>query len=169
MTGKSKHTVFLMAVLLFFLNRAAVAQDLNRQMFSSQGTTVVLENGTFVSQSIGQQSMFGSFSNSAFTIQQGFQHSAKAKYNKAFSYDPISIVVYPNPIADVVNFKFLSEVTGIIKISILSAAGRQVYSGEKGVIGNILTVESLGNLPAGVYLVYLSSLKHKYAGKIIKK
>lgn len=156
-------------LILLLLNYSVEAQVLNRQMFSAQGKTIVLKNGTFVSQSIGQLSVFGSLSNSVFTVQQGFQQSAKSKSNKVVPFEAISTVIYPNPITDIVNFKFSSEVTGYIKVSILTAAGRQVYSGEKYVMGNILTIESLGYLSSGVYVVYLAAPNYKYTAKLIKK
>ena len=138
-------------------------------MFSSQGKSIVLKNGTFISQSIGQQSPSGSFSNKIVIVQQGFQQSSKLKFNKIISFDASSTIVYPNPVTDVVNFKFSSEIKGMIKVSILTVSGRQVYRGEKYAIGNILSVESLGYLPSDVYIVYLSALNYNYTAKIIKK
>ena len=169
MNGKSSYQVQLMIMIMILLSCTVEAQELNRQMFSSQGKSIVLKNGMFVSQSIGQQSAFGSFSNEAIIVQQGFQHSTKAKFNKVVPSKTIWTTAYPNPIADNVNFIFSSEIKGIIKISILTVSGRQVYRGEKYAMGNILSVESLGYLPSDVYIVYLSALNYKYAGKIIKK
>ena len=169
MDGESNYQSLIIVLILLLLNCTVEAQVLNRQMFGSQGKSIVLRNGIFVSQSIGQQSLYGSLSNKSVIVQQGFQQSAKSNFYKVFPFAVLSTIIYPNPVTDVVNFKFSSEVTGFIKISILSAAGRQVYSGEKYVMGTILTIESLGYLPAGVYVVYLSSLNYKYTGKIIKK
>lgn len=162
------HRLVTIVILLLF-NCSVKAQDLNRQMFSSQGKSIVLKSGTFVSQSIGQQSMFGSFGNESFIMQQGFQHSSKSLYVKAVFFESISTLVYPNPVVDIVNFKFSSEVKGLIKMSILNFAGTQVYRGEKYAMGNILSVESLAYLPTGVYMVYLSGLNYRYAAKLIKK
>ena len=160
---------FIMIMILFLCNCNAQAQYLNRQMFSSQGKSVLLKNGTFVSQSIGQQSVFGSLSNSAFSVQQGFQQSAESKFIKVISLETITTVFYPNPIVDNVNFKFSAEIKGMVKISILTVAGRQAYRGEQLVFGNIMTIGSLGYLPAGVYVVYLAAINYRYTAKIIKK
>ena len=169
MYWKNNHRALIMIVILVLLNCSAKAQYLNRQMFSSQGKTIILKNGTFMSQSIGQQSAFGSFSNENIIVQQGFQHSTKSKFNKVSPPESIWTTAYPNPIADNVNFKFSSEIKGMIKISIMTLSGRQVYRGEKYAMGNILSVESLGYLPSGVYVVYLSASNYKYTVKLIKK
>ena len=169
MDWKNNHQGLLMILVLILLNCSAKAQYLNRQMFSSQGKSTVLKSGTFISQSIGQLSPSGSFSNKFVIVQQGFQQSAKSKFNKIISFDASSTIVYPNPVADVVNFKFSSEIKGMIKVSILTVSGRQVYRGEKYAVGNILSVESLGYLPSDVYVVYLSALNYNYTAKIIKK
>jgi hypothetical protein len=155
-------------MILILCNCNVQAQALNRQMFSSQGKSVVLKNGTFVSQSIGQQSVFGSLSNLDFTVQQGFQQSAKSKSTKIISFEAITTVFYPNPIIDNLNFKFSSEIKGMLKIAILTVAGKQVFRGEQYVFGNILTISSLGYLPSGVYVVYLAATNYKYTAKIIK-
>ena len=169
MNVKSNYQALIIIVILILLSCTVEAQELNRQMFSSQGKSIVLKNGLFVSQSIGQQSAFGSFSNEAIIVQQGFQHSTKAKFNKVVPSETIWTTAYPNPIADNVNFKFSSEIKGLIKISILTVSGRQIYRGEKYAVGNILSFESLGYLPSGVYVVYLSASNYKYSAKLIKK
>ena len=166
---KSKCHCLITIMILILSNWTVKAQDLNRQMFSAQGKSIVLKNGTFVSQSIGQLSVFGSLSTSAFTVQQGFQQSAKSKSTKIISFEAITTVFYPNPIVDNVNFKFSSEIKGMLKISILTVAGKQVYKGEQYAFGNILTINSLGYLPSGVYVVYLAASNYKYTAKLIKK
>ncbi|MFV5685690.1 T9SS type A sorting domain-containing protein [Flavobacterium sp. GB2R13] len=170
MDGKSNYQVLMMTVILLLLNCTVEAQMLNRQMLSSQGNNIVLKNGTFVSQSIGQQSVFGSFSNSDFIVQQGFQHSAKSNFNKVvpLASEVISTLVYPTPLVENLNFKFSLEIKGAIKISILNVSGVLVYKGEKYANGTILSIQSLGYLPTGVYVVYLSASNYKYAGKILK-
>jgi isoprenylcysteine carboxyl methyltransferase (ICMT) family protein YpbQ len=169
MDRESNYQSLIIIMILLLFNCTVEAQVLNRQMFGSQGKSIVLKNGIFVSQSIGQQSIAGSFSNKSLIVQQGFQQSGKSNFSKILSFDVVSTTMYPNPIVDNVNFKFSSDIKGKIKIAILSVAGRLVYSGEQYVMGTVLTIESLGYLPSGVYVVYLSSLKYKYTGKIIKK
>lgn len=173
MSKKRKGVSLIVIVVLFCFNDPVSAQLLNRQMFSSQGKNVVLKNGLFVSQSIGQQSVFGSFSNSKFIVQQGFQQSSVSKITTviptALALDAISIQVYPNPVMDILNFKFSSEIKGIIKIAIFDMFGRLLYSGNQNAIGTILTLEGMERFANGVYLVNLTAPNYKYSTKIIKK
>jgi hypothetical protein len=48
-------------------------------MFVAQGAKVSTASGLVVSQSIGQQSMAGSYSKNGVTVQQGFQQYAISK------------------------------------------------------------------------------------------
>jgi hypothetical protein len=52
--------------------------------------------------------------------------------------------VYPNPARDRVSVNFGKHINGIAGISIFDMTGRVIYSGEKEISGNILTV----SLPA---------------------
>ena len=61
-------------ILLLFATTTVSAQ-LHHQMLSSQGSTSKTNNGVMVTQTIGQQSAIGNFTNKGFDIGQGFQQS----------------------------------------------------------------------------------------------
>ena len=166
---KKRNCLCLIISMTFFLKNYVVeAQILNRQMFSSQGKNLVLKNGMVVSQSIGQQSVFGSFSNSTFIVQQGFQQNAVFKLSRAVLSGGVTTTVYPNPFLDVVKFEFSSEIRGPVEVQLFGVSGRVLFRDEKFAMQNIITLESLGYLARGEYLVVLSALNYRYVCKIIK-
>lgn len=72
-----------MRLLMFFAFiqlTSIYGQDLHHQMLSAQGTTGVLSNGLYVSQTIGQQSVIGTYTVGGKTYGQGFQQSLWSKY-----------------------------------------------------------------------------------------
>ena len=165
---KKKYQFFFIIVVLLLLNRTVEAQMLNRQMLSSQGKSITLPNGTFVSQSIGQQSIFGAFRNTSFMVQQGFQQNGRSKFDRVALLEEVTTIVYPKPVEQILNFKFSSEIKGPVEILILNVAGMLVYKADKYATGAILSIQSLGYLAAGVYVVHLSAANYKYTAKIIK-
>ncbi len=63
-------TKFLLALVIAF--SGVKAQTLHHQK-SAQRTSKVLSNGTYVSQTIGQQSVIGNYTKNGLTYGQGFQ------------------------------------------------------------------------------------------------
>lgn len=168
MNDKQNYETFFITVILLLLNCTVDAQILNRQMLSSQGKSVVLANGTFVSQSIGQQTVFGTSRKPSLIVQQGFQQSVISKFNNVVPIEVITTIVYPSSVEQILNFKFSSEIKGPIEISILNLAGFLVYKENKFATGTILSIQSLGYIATGVYVVNLSTTNYKYTTKIIK-
>jgi hypothetical protein len=160
-----------MKYLLFCLiTHFLSAQILHHQMFSSQGKNSITSNGVYVNHSIGQQSPGGTFNTSSLIVQQGFQQNMLLKYGSIpiNSNNAITTVVYPNPFVNEVNFQFSSEVKGPFSISIFDMMGKLILTEEKEALQNILTVESLGHLASGQYIVNLRAQNYNYGTKIIK-
>jgi len=137
-------------------------------MISSQGTSVLLESGHFVSQTIGQQSVTGNSFGQTKVIQ-GFQ---QPYWNNLISnsevLDSIEINHYPNPVITNLNFNFSNYNDGVTNVLVFDFSGRLVME-------RALKVESgtaqlnLSSIPSGSYLVYLRNNKLNYYTKIIKK
>jgi hypothetical protein len=69
-------------VVFLAISSALFSQNLQRQMVSAQGNSIALKNGMYVSQSIGQQSVNGTFQKNKLTISQGYQQSFWNSYIK---------------------------------------------------------------------------------------
>jgi len=159
-------TKFLLFLLITF--SGVTAQTLHHQMQSAQGTSKVLSNGTYVSQTIGQQSVIGNYTKNGITYGQGFQQSVWSKYIKSNVANTITTITYPNPFISTINFQFSQPIKETISVALFDIRGRLVYSEEKKATDTILTLE-LPNLASSNYLVRLSTPNYTYYTQILKQ
>ena len=137
-------------------------------MLSSQGTSVELYNGIYISQTVGQQSVIGTSTKNGYSIGQGYQQNVWSKYIGTNSTADITTTTYPNPFIQAVNFQFSKPVKEPISIAIFDVRGRLIYQQEKRANDNILTIE-LGQLAAENYLVRLSAKNYTHYTQILKQ
>ena len=141
---------------------------LHHQMQSSQGTSKVLSNGTYVSQTIGQQSVIGNCTKNGVTYGQGFQQSVWSKYIQSSVANSITTVTYPNPFISTIHFQFSQPIKETISVALFDIRGRLVYTEDKKASDTILTLE-LPNLASSNYLVRLSTPNYTYYTQILKQ
>jgi hypothetical protein len=156
---------FTFLVLLGF---SSFGQNLHHQMQSSQGSSIQLPNGVYVSQTIGQQSVIGNHNKDDILVGQGYQQSNWYKFVSSNENNVISTVVYPNPFVDVINFRFSEVIQGPINVLVFDINGRIVLQLDKLTDQNILTID-MPNLPEAQFLVKLSTPNFTYHTQIIKK
>lgn len=162
----SNMTRYIYICLLF--SSISYSQDLHHQMLSSQGTSKVLPNGIYVSQTIGQQSVTGNYTSDNKTFGQGFQQSVWSKYISSNTNNSITTITYPNPFVATINFQFSLPIKEPIKVSVFDVRGRLIFTQEKQAINNILSID-LQNLASSNYLVQLSAQNFIYYTQILKK
>lgn len=155
-----------MKYLLLFLSVPFYGQLLHHQMLSSQGQTKKISNGYIISQSVGQQSTIGN-SNKDPVVMQGFQQSLWSSYIAENEKTEITVLTYPNPFRDIVNFQFSKAIEDEIVIYVFDVAGRLLYQ-QKGLLDNSILTINLSKLPRAEYLVKLQSFSTTYYTKIIK-
>lgn len=143
-------------------------QNLHHQMLSSQGNSQTLYNGIYISQTIGQQSVIGNYTVDGKTYGQGFQQSLWSKYMSSSVNNTITTITYPNPFISSINFQFSQPIKETISVALFDVRGRLVYSENKNVLDNILTLE-LPNLANSNYLVRLTSNNYTYYTQILKQ
>lgn len=166
---KKQQATFLLLFIFFILSSATFSQVLHHQMFVAQGATVSTASGLIVSQSIGQQSVAGSYSKNGVTVQQGFQQYAISKIALVIPDDKaITTIMYPNPFVNEITLKFSGEIKGMVDYKLISMSGKVILQGKKMADQNGLTIEALGYLPRGSYILSLGALNYKYAVTIIK-
>jgi len=155
--------LFFVLIFPFLL----VSQELHHEIISSQGKSVELDSGIYVSQTIGQHSI-ASYSIDNLTIQQGYQQSfwsSLINTNEEFSTE---INFYPNPTIDIVNFNFSNLESSELNVLVFDYAGRVLIT-TKINIEDYKTKLDLSSLSSGSYLIYLNTNKFNYHTKIIKK
>ncbi len=84
----------LLLLVILLSNNFLYSQELHHQMLSAQGKSTVLANGTYVSQTIGQQSVIGNYTRDGKTYGQGFQQSMWGSYIKGNAANTITTTTY---------------------------------------------------------------------------
>jgi hypothetical protein len=154
-------------LFLYTASFSAYGQTISRQTIASQGASTVLSNGIFISQSVGQQSVIGSYKGD-INLNQGFQQS---QWNRLMSSNPpklISTLIYPNPFLSSIHFQFSQPMLQPIAVTIFDVTGKLVYRTTKSILNSILQLE-LQNLATGVYFVRLQSATFQYYSQIVKQ
>lgn len=155
-------------IFLLFILTSVNAQTLHHQAISSQGNSIELYNGTFISQTIGQQSVMGNTTHNGYTTRQGFQQNVWGKYISSNITTNITTTTYPNPFIQLVNFQFSKPIKEPISIAIFDVRGRLIYQQEKRVIDNLLTID-LEFTASSNYLVKLTAANYTYYTQIFKQ
>lgn len=158
-------------LLLFFssilLSLSLNAQQLHHEMITSQGASIQLESGHYVSQTIGQQSITGN--NEGLKIVQGFQQPF---WNKLISdsilEDSIEISYYPNPVATNLNFNFINYLEGELNVMVFDFSGRLLIRDKINVLQG-KSILNLSTLPSGTFLINIRNKNINYYTKIVKK
>lgn len=153
-------------LLLVLFTSYTFGQQLHHQMLSAQGGVATTSKGIKVTQSVAQQGAIGTSTTKKVILSQGFQQS-KISNVQPIVNDAIITLVYPNPIEDIVNFKFSSPINGKIAVSIFDIHGRLLVFQEKEAENNILTIHNL-LLSAGEYFVKLDGNRYSYSTTILK-
>lgn len=153
------------ALLLFGISVSG--QELHHQMVASQGHHVVLESGIAVRQSIGQQSITGTYNTSELRVEQGFQQSNLKINTNATHENDIKITVYPNPFNDRINFQFSKPVNETVSVTFFDVLGRIVFTNETALTENTLTLSNL-NFADGEYIVKVATKNYYYTINLLK-
>jgi hypothetical protein len=144
------------------------SQELHHQALSAQGTSKELSNGIYVSQTIGQQSVIGNYTNQGKTYGQGFQQSTWSKYILSNANIPISTITYPIPFTTSINFQFSEPINERIHLELFDVRGRLVFQTDQLPTGNLLTIE-MPILASTNYLVKLTASNYTYYTQILKQ
>ena len=153
-------------VVLFFFCSLMYGQKLHHHMLSAQGGFASTSTGIKVTHTIAQQGVIGTSSTKKVILGQGFQQS-KISNVQRITNDAITTLVYPNPVVDIVNFKFSAPVTGKIAVSIFDIHGRLLFFQEKEAIDNTLTITNL-LIASGEYVVKLDGNRYSFTTTILK-
>jgi len=135
-------------------------------MLSSQGSSSKTNNGVIVTQTIGQQSATGNYTNNGFDIGQGFQQANWARIILEETTPGFEVSLYPNPFEGIVSIQHNTEED--ITINVFDPAGKLVFKNVLNVTGPNQSI-NLEKLSSGVYLVHLQSNQLSHFTKLIKK
>lgn len=154
-------------VLFLITTFPTFAQSVHHQMTSAQGGNVHGSNGVVMKQSVGQQSVIGKYSGSQFSVGQGFIQGGFSQ--KTFVNSPsIQVSCYPNPFVSKVNLQFSATIDGLVQIYLYDAMGRLLYTMEKSMMNNLISIETPSSLPDGAYILKLQAKNFNYTTNLLK-
>lgn len=81
--------------------------------------------------------------------------------------DEVVTTLHPNPFVDQIHFQFSKPISGLISIYIYDLVGRLVYSDEKEVIQNSLSLAHL-HFSQNEYILKLKAKNYLFTTKIIQ-
>lgn len=151
----------------FLLASLSWGQRLHHQVIASQGINTKISNGMIVSQSVGQvNAAVGNFKNPKTIIGQGYIQSFGIAKNTSPIQEVVSMLVYPNPVTDIANFQFSSDIGTTATLHVFDSRGRLVFNQQGEPKQNILT-HDLSQLSEGVYFAKIETSNHTFSTKIM--
>jgi hypothetical protein len=143
-------------------------QKLHHQSIASQGINSKITNGMIISQSVGQvNASVGNFKNPKLIIGQGYIQSFGIAKSTLTIREIVTIKVYPNPVVDIANFKFSSEIGTIVTLDLFDSRGRLIIHQLVAPKDNSFTYD-LSELAQGVYFAKIETTNQTFSTKIFK-
>jgi hypothetical protein len=131
--------------------------------------TIVLNNKNYVvQQSIGQASAIGTFSNSNYTLRQGFiQPNVMQKVLSLSIPQSLNAVIYPNPFVESITISFSEQITNKVEVAVFDLLGRLVFS--KSYLADQKVIVPFNNLSLAKYILRVTANNKQFIKKIFKK
>ena len=136
-----------------------------RQTLTSQGGLYVTDSKLTVSQSIGQTSVIGNFSNSESGIVQGYQQPFWDQLTTN-TWNKLDLSLSPNPFENIFSILFKDDKR--MTLSLYDITGRLVFSKDIDFKAPSTPVE-IDGLAVATYLALIHVEGEKYFTKLIKE
>jgi hypothetical protein len=132
------------------------------------GTIKTTKGSYFISQSIGQASVIGTFSKNKYTIRQGFQQPLiSAEKVNVLDVNSLRANLYPNPFQQSINVLFEDRINDELSVKVYHFSGG-ILTSKKYPPAQLLNI-SLDFLPAGNYILIINSGNKQLRSKIIEQ
>lgn len=159
-------------LLLFFIifSNVLTAQSLKRQTLGVIGNSTVVNVNTksyFLQQSIGQNSVIGSFEIDDIRLQQGFIQPLQAIFFKEGKPNELEVIVYPNPFVNGVVVIINDALEEQIAMYLFDIQGRLLVQ-DKYETSNQLVIP-LDFLSQGAYFLRLQSGQKQQTVQLLKQ
>lgn len=161
--------VFTIVFFIFFI-AICYSQQIQRSTLGLQGNSQIIstnENSFIVQQSIGQESIIGTFKKSGIILRQGFIQPPTISSEIIAEETNIEATIYPNPFESSINIIFNDIMKEGLHIYIYDMLGRVVYKNNRGASQRINI--SLNNLASAMYSIHISSGAKQFKANIIKR
>jgi len=122
----------------------------------------------FISQSVGQASAIGTFTNSGFTIRQGFQQPPYAfQIGSVFGKGDLKAAIFPNPFQQALHISFREVIKTQIIVVLYDVSGRVVLK-ESHTAAQLITLP-LAHIGTGGYVLQVSAGNKRLSTSLIKQ
>lgn len=152
-------------------NKDEINHYLLRSTLSSSGKSkeIKVDNKTyFIQQSIGQESVIGTYANGDKLIRQGFiQGNFYENSTNSIKMTELKANFYPNPVKQSITVHFDDIISHALYVSIYDQAGKRVIY-KKYPMAQELLIDTQGLLQ-GSYFLKISSNNKIFVGKLIKE
>tara|TARA_B110000027_G_scaffold33456_1_gene37151 strand:+ start:388 stop:795 length:408 start_codon:yes stop_codon:yes gene_type:complete len=135
-------------------------------MLSAQGGLNQTSSGVLVSQTIGQTSVTGNYSNRNLNVGQGFQQSKVGRLHIKGLNKEISLTIFPNPFENQITISYNAQ--ELVNVTIFDMTGKLIYKNNLSFISVNNTID-VSFFSTGVYLVRLQSKLNTSYTKIVKR
>lgn len=120
----------------------------------------------FVSQSIGQASVIGTYSKNGYTIRQGYQQPQVSINKIPMKGLTLKTKVYPNPFKESITVAFNEAINSDVEVSLYDISGRRLYM-EIFKPAQVLQI-ALYPDSNGIYFLNISANQKTFSTKLIK-
>lgn len=162
-----------MRVLLgsFFLLSTLVgfSQTAQRSTVGMGGATTTFQQGDqtyYVSSSIGQQSVIGTYKSEGHIVRQGFQQAPITVLAAASNEATIDATVFPNPVASMVTIAFNETLTTLVEGIVYDALGKEVLRFIRESSPTIAL--DLTQLSSGTYSLVVVANQRNFTTRLLK-
>lgn len=155
----------VLLIWLLLSSSIAISQNTQRTTLSMSGSAKI-HNGTYVSQSVGQQSVIGTFTNGATVVRQGFQQPLIRVVSLPQVQQGLKAVVYPNPMYASLNIQFQEQIDAMVTLRIFNISGQLVQT--KTLEGIRKMMLDVSNLSSGNYILSIEAQGQSFTTKLIK-
>lgn len=123
--------IFFLSFLPVVLAQESSGNRIIRSSLGSSGSsqTIVTSGGNYnISQSIGQNSVIGTYQSNGYYIRQGYQQPLSGKRKIKEKDDSLSAEVFPNPFHRQITIHFNTTILKHIAVSIYDVQGKIIYN-----------------------------------------
>lgn len=134
---------------------------------SAGGYNVAPGNTIAISWTLGETIIPNYTVPGVLSVVHGFQQRVIITEVEENIESPVSVIVYPNPVSDIVKIEFEQPVDLEIKCFLIDSRGSLVKTLSIGT-GTVIQEVSMENLPAGLYYLRLQKGKFANVYRVVK-
>jgi len=165
---KPQLPIFLI-MLLQFVSAQNNQGHFLRSTMGSSGSFILVETSKgdlILSQSIGQNSVIGTYANKGFILLQGYQQPFQNSTIEPIEDRSLKVTVFPNPFREDIRLVIQETSKTPVEVSIWDIHGRSIFKRKYNPV-SILEIP-LANLASGTYMILVQKEARMFRAKLIK-